>query len=144
MRRFRRLREAVGRRLTWVGASEDLVLAFWAYGADAVSPASLAYAPAYGRLVWDALGRGDRDEAVRLLRLFAWPATDLRMSRPNIDISVVREFAAEFGLPVGDLRPPAEPLTDDERGAVRRLAAVLRQELESVDPARLSPEPARS
>ena len=78
MRRFRRLREAIGSRLIWVGASEDLMLAFWAYGADAVSPASLAYAPWYGRRVWDTLAAGDRDEAVRLLRLFAWPVTDLR------------------------------------------------------------------
>jgi dihydrodipicolinate synthase/N-acetylneuraminate lyase len=131
MRRFRRLHEAFGRRLTWIGASEDLMLAFWAYGADAASPASVAYAPAYARRVWSALGRGDRDEAVRLLRLFAWPVTDLRMSRSNIDVSVVREFAAEFGLPVGELRPPAEPLTADERDAVRRLAGTLRAELES-------------
>jgi 5-dehydro-4-deoxyglucarate dehydratase len=144
MRRFRRLRESLGRRLTWVGASEDLVLAFWAHGADAVSPASLAYAPAYGRRMWDALGRGDRAEAARLLRLFAWPVTDLRLSRPHIDITVVREFAAEFGLPVGDLRPPAEPLTDDERGEVRRLAAVLRTELESAEPGLFSPAVARS
>ena len=35
------------------------------------------------------------------MRLFAWPVTDLRLSRPNIDITVVREFAAEFGLAVG-------------------------------------------
>ena len=128
MRRFRRLREAVGSRLTWVGASEDLVLAFWAYGADAVSPASLAYAPWYARRVWDLLHAGDRDEAIRLLRLFAWPVTDLRLSRPNIDITVVRELAMEFGLEVGDARPPAEPLTDSERWQVRRLADALRQE----------------
>jgi dihydrodipicolinate synthase/N-acetylneuraminate lyase len=112
--------------LTWVGASEDLVLAFWAYGADAVSPASLAYAPWYARRVWDALCRGDRDEAVRLLRVFAWPVTDLRLSRPNIDVTVARELAREFGLEVGEARPPAEALTHDELADVRRLAGVLR------------------
>ena len=128
MRRFRRLREAIGPRLTWIGAPEDLMLAFWAYGADAVSPASLAYAPWYGRRVWDALAAGERDEAVRLMRLFAWPVTDLRLSRPNIDITVVREFAAEFGLAVGEARPPAEPLTAPERRQVRELADALRTE----------------
>jgi 5-dehydro-4-deoxyglucarate dehydratase len=133
MRRFRRLKEAIGARLTWVGASEDLVLAFWAYGADAVSPASLAYAPWYARRVWDLLQAGERDEAVRLLRLFAWPVTDLRLSRPNIDITVVREFAAEFGLPVRELRPPAEPLTEAERQQVRELADAL----QSVAPAQV-------
>ncbi len=128
MRRFRRLREALGPRLTWIGASEDLLLAFWAYDADAVSPASLAYAPWYARRVWDALTAGRREEAVRLLRLFAWPVTDLRLSRPNIDITVVREFAAEFGLAVGEARPPAEPLTASERRQVRDLANILRME----------------
>jgi dihydrodipicolinate synthase/N-acetylneuraminate lyase len=86
----------------------------------------MAYAPWYARRVWDALRRGDRDEATRLQRLFAWPVTDLRLSRPNIDITVVHEFAREFGLPVGALRPPAEPLTATEGAEVRRLAAVLR------------------
>jgi 5-dehydro-4-deoxyglucarate dehydratase len=128
MRRFRRLREALGPRLTWIGASEDLLLAFWAYDADAVSPASLAYAPWYARRVWDALTAGRREEAVGLLRLFAWPVTDLRLSRPNIDITVVREFAAEFGLAVGEARPPAESLTPSERRQVRDLANVLRME----------------
>lgn len=142
MRRFRRLREAIGPRLTWIGASEDLVLAYWAYGADAISPASAAYAPTYSRRVWAALGRGDRDEAVRLLRLFTWPVTDLRLSRPHIDVTVVREFAREFGLPVGDLMPPAQPLTEPEHDEVRRLAGVLRAEAARNPPARPSAGPA--
>jgi hypothetical protein len=78
--------------------------------------------------VWDALTAGRREEAVRLLRLFTWPVTDLRLSRPNIDITVVRAFAAEFGLAVGEARPPAESLTPSERRQVRDLANVLRME----------------
>ena len=62
------------------------------------------------------------------MRLFAWPVTDLRLSRPNIDVTVVREFAAEFGLAVGEARPPAEALTASERRRVRELADALRSE----------------
>ena len=129
LRRFRRLREALGDRLAWIGASEDLAVAYRTHGADAVSPASLAYAPAYARRYWSALDAGDVAEAVRRLRAFAWPVTDLRYSRPDIDISVVRELARCFGRPVGDLRPPAAPLSAAEVAEVERLAGVLRAEL---------------
>jgi 5-dehydro-4-deoxyglucarate dehydratase len=125
LRRFRRLREAVGDRLVWVGASEDLAVAYRTHGADAVSPASLAYQPAYARRYWAALDDGDVTEAVRLLRGFAWPVTDLRYSRPDIEISVVREFARVFGHAVGDLRRPAQALDDAEVREVGRLAAGL-------------------
>jgi 5-dehydro-4-deoxyglucarate dehydratase len=129
LRRFRRLREAIGDRLVWVGASEDLAVAYRTHGADAVSPASLAYAPAYARRYWSALDDGDVAEAMRLLQCFAWPVTDLRWSRPDIETSVVRELARSFGHPVGLLRPPAEELMPDEVDGVERLAAILRAEL---------------
>jgi 5-dehydro-4-deoxyglucarate dehydratase len=132
LRRFRRLREAVGDRLAWIGASEDLGAAYRTHGADAVSPASLACAPAYARRWWGALDAGDVAEAIRLLRLFAWPVTDLRTSRPAIDISVVRELARILGRPVGELRLPAGPLTAAELHEVGRLADVLRTELGAV------------
>ena len=126
LRRFRRLREAIGERLVWIGASEDLAVAYRTHGADAVSPASMAYAPAYARRYWTELDRGDVAEAVRLLRAFAWPVTDLRYSRPDIDISVVRELAMTFGHPVGALRSPAQPLVGAEIREVARLAGILR------------------
>lgn len=125
LRRFRRLREAIGDRLAWVGASEDLAVAYRTHGADAISPASMAYRPAYARRYWAALDQGDVREAISLLRGFAWPVTDLRYSRPDIDISVVRELARVFGLPVGTLRSPARPLGDAEVHEVARLAASL-------------------
>jgi len=126
LRRFRRLREAIGDRLAWIGASEDLAVAYRTHGADAVSPASLAYAPAYAHRYWTALDHGDVAEAVRLLRAFAWPVTDLRYSRPDIDISVVRELAMTLGHQVGALRSPAQPLVDHEIREAARLAGVLR------------------
>jgi 5-dehydro-4-deoxyglucarate dehydratase len=126
IRRFRRLREAIGDRLVWVGASEDLAVAYRTHGADAISPASLAYAPAYARRYWAALDAGDVAQAIGTLRGFAWPVTDLRYSRPGIDISVVRELARQFGRPVGRMRAPAEELRPDEVDRITRLASELR------------------
>lgn len=125
LRAFRRLRQAVGPRLTWIGASEDLAPGYWLYGADAWSPATLAYCAWYAPAWSAALRAGDAAEARRLMALFAWPITDLRMSRPDIDVTVVRELAARYGRPVGRLRSPAEPLTADEIATLGRIADAL-------------------
>ena len=119
MRRFRRLREALGSRLTWIGASEDLVLAFWAYGADAVSPASLAYAPWYARRVWDALCRGDRDEASGSSARSRGPSRTCACRARTSTSRSPASSPREFGLAVGEARAPAEPLTADEQSEVR-------------------------
>jgi 5-dehydro-4-deoxyglucarate dehydratase len=126
LRRFRRLWQALGERLVWIGASEDLAVAYLTHGADAVSPASMAYAPGYAARWWGALQDGDVRGAVELLRRFAWPVTDLRLSRPDIDITVVHELARRFGREVGSPRPPAQPLEPAEIAEVERLAGVLR------------------
>jgi|GEM_PF-5950420 len=125
LRAFRRLRQAAGSRLTWIGASEDLAPAYWLYGADAWSPATLAYCDWYAPAWSAALRAGDVAEARRLMALFAWPITDLRMSRPDIDVTVVRELAARYGRQVGALRSPAQPLTADETARMHRLADIL-------------------
>lgn len=128
LRAFHRLRGAVGDRLTWIGASEDLALGYWAVGADAWSPASLAYAPWYARAWSDALHRGDIATARHLMERIAWPITDLRLSRPDIDITVVRTLAAWAGLAVGHARPPAASLTAAEITRLEELARVLDEE----------------
>jgi 5-dehydro-4-deoxyglucarate dehydratase len=130
LRAFHRLRRAVGDRLTWIGASEDLVLGYWAMGADAWSPASLAYAPWYARAWLGALRCGDLAEAQRLMARVAWPITDLRLSRPDIDVTVVRTLAARSGADVGRARPPAAELTRAEATRLDELAAIMDQERE--------------
>ena len=134
LRLFRQQQMALGDRLVWVCASEDLAVAYQTHGADAVAPASMAYAPGYARRWWAALERGDADEAVRLLRVFAWPLTDLRMSRPDIDTTVVHDLARLFGSWESGLRAPARALDPAESAALAELATALRLELQGVMP----------
>jgi 5-dehydro-4-deoxyglucarate dehydratase len=130
LRAFHRLRGVVGDRLTWIGASEDLALGYWAMGADAWSPASLVYAPWYAPAWLGALQRGDLAEAQRLMERVAWPVTDLRLSRPDIDVAIVRALAARAGTDVGRARPPVAELTRAETTRLEELAANLDQERE--------------
>jgi dihydrodipicolinate synthase/N-acetylneuraminate lyase len=124
VRLFRQLRAAV-KRLRWVSAWEDVALAFSAMGCDAFAPASTAYAPDYARAWIDSLERGDVDHARALLSFHAYPLVDLRLSRPQIDVSVVKAAMAARGLGPGLTRAPASPLTDDEHRAVQRLVGEL-------------------
>jgi dihydrodipicolinate synthase/N-acetylneuraminate lyase len=123
-RLFRQLHDAVP-QLRWVSAWEDVSPAFWAMGCEAFAPASTTYAPAYAR-AWLALLRaGDLAGARALLTAHANPMIDLRLSRPNIDVSVVHEAMRAAAVPVGRARPPAIELTDDERRRVRALVEDL-------------------
>jgi dihydrodipicolinate synthase/N-acetylneuraminate lyase len=124
VRRYRRLHEAMGERLLWVSAWEDVALPFWALGCDAYAPASVAYEPAYSRAWLECLAAGRVAGARRLLAAHAYAMVDLRLSRPGIDVSVVKAAMAERGLPAGDLRAPALPLTPSER---ERVGMLLRE-----------------
>jgi 5-dehydro-4-deoxyglucarate dehydratase len=125
VRLYRRLREAIGDRLLWLSAWEDVALAFWAVGCDAFAPFSTAYAPAYSRAWLGHLETGNVSEARRLLAAHAYPMVDLRLSRPGIDVSAVKAAMAELGLPAGDARAPASPLTREERRLVGSLVRTL-------------------
>jgi 5-dehydro-4-deoxyglucarate dehydratase len=128
VRMYRLLRAAVP-RLRWVSAWEDVALAFWAMGCDAFAPASTAYAPAYARAWLSLLEAGDVSGARQLLALHAYPIVDLRLSRPGIDVSVVKEAMRAMSAPAGGTRPPAQELTDAERARVRELVRRLDQAL---------------
>lgn len=130
VRRYRRLREGLGERLLWLSAWEDVAIAFWAVGCDAFAPASTAYAPAFSRAWLSHLENGSVVEARRLLAAHAYPMVDLRLSRPGIDVAVVKAAMAELGLPAGDVRPPASRLRPEERAEARRLAHLLARSLE--------------
>jgi dihydrodipicolinate synthase/N-acetylneuraminate lyase len=125
VRRYRRLREALGDRLCWISAWEDVALPFWALGCDAFAPASVAYEPAYSRAWYDLLRTGDVEGARRLLVAHAYPMVDLRLSRPGIDVSVVKAAMSERGAAAGDLRAPALKLTAGEHAHARALMRVL-------------------
>jgi dihydrodipicolinate synthase/N-acetylneuraminate lyase len=140
VRGFRRLRAAAP-RLRWVSAWEDVALAFWALGCDTFAPASTAYAPEYAAAWFARLRAGDLPGATALLEAHAYPIVDLRLSRPAIDVAVVKAAMEACGVPAGGLRPPAEALTAAERDAVDVLVARMHDALE----ARSAPSaPARS
>ena len=130
VRLYRRLRTAIGERLLWLSAWEDVAIAFWAVGCDAFAPASTAYAPSYSRAWLDHLENGNVAEARRLLEAHAYPIVDLRLLRPGIEITVVKAAMAALGLPAGEARPPASELRPEEREAADRLARTLSRLLE--------------
>jgi dihydrodipicolinate synthase/N-acetylneuraminate lyase len=131
VRLFRRLRSAVGHGALWVCSWEDGALPFWALGCDAFTPVSAAYAPEYSRAWFERLTANDVAGAARLLEAHAYPMVDLRTSRPNIEVSAVKAAMEISGLPAGDSRPPAEPLTPDEQAVVERLVTALHVALEA-------------
>jgi 5-dehydro-4-deoxyglucarate dehydratase len=127
-RDFRALRRLMGRlddRVTIAAAFEDMTLAYWALGVDALCPASTAHDPAYARACSTHLANGDVATARALLGAFAYPFTDLRLSRPGIDVAVVKEALRLRGHAAGRVRPPGEDLTEGERAAVAALLARL-------------------
>jgi dihydrodipicolinate synthase/N-acetylneuraminate lyase len=128
VRMYRRLRAAAP-RLRWVSAWEDVALAFWAMGCDTFAPASTAYAPRYALTWLSLLRRGDVNGARALLAAHAYPMVDLRLSRPGIDVSVVKEAMRALSAPAGRTRPPAQTLSAAERSHVHELVAKMDQAL---------------
>ena len=131
-RRYRRLRGAQRERLSWIVAYEDLMLPFGAIGAEAFSPVSASYAPEYARAYLSLLAQGDLAGVRRLLEAHAYPLTDLRFSRPHIDVAVVKRAQRACGLPVGAERSPQQPLSPAEEDAVDTLVGSLRSALAEV------------
>lgn len=121
---YRRLRAELGEVPVGV-AWEDVALGYWAYGVEAVSPASAAHDPAYARHWIDALNQHGVDEARRLLDLFGHPFSDLRRSRPGLEIACVKYALALRGGCTPVMRAPAAELTGPEQQEVRRLLDAL-------------------
>lgn len=125
VRLFRQLRWAIGTRLLWVSAWEDVAPAFWAMGAEAFCPFTTAYAPEYSRAWLTCLRQGDLEQADRLLAAHSYPMVDLRLSRPDIDVAAVKAGMRARGVPAGGIRQPAQPLTAVEENRVDRLVTDL-------------------
>jgi dihydrodipicolinate synthase/N-acetylneuraminate lyase len=117
---FRSLRTALG-SVPVSAAWEDVALGYWAYGVDAVSPASAVHDPAYARGWIDALAEPGPREAGRRLDLFGHPFSDLRRSRPGLDLACVKYALALRGHGTAVTRASTTELTEPERLEVRRL-----------------------
>jgi 1-pyrroline-4-hydroxy-2-carboxylate deaminase len=128
-RRYRRLRGALRDRLAWIVAYEDLVLPFGAIGAEAFAPVSASYAPEYARACLGLLANGDLERLRSLLEAHAYPLADLRLSRPQIDVAVVKQAQRACGVPAGGERTPQQPLSRHEVDEVARLVAGMRSAL---------------
>lgn len=129
LRALRRLMQGLEGGITIAAAFEDMTLPYWALGVDALCPASTVHDPAYARRWFAHLQRGDLAAARALLQAFAYPFTDLRLSRPGIDVAVVKEAIRLRGHPAGPVRKPGVALTAAECDAIgdllRRLDASL-------------------
>lgn len=117
---FRRLRTVLG-SVPIAAAWEDAALGYWAYGVDAVSPASATHDPAYARRWIDALAREDPRDAGRLLDVFGHPFSDLRRSRPGLEIACVKHAIALRGHGTAFTRAPSADLTASEQLEIRRM-----------------------
>lgn len=124
-RALRRLMDGLGGEIAVAAAFEDMSLPYWALGVDALCPASTAHDPWYSRAWFGRLRAGDLAAARTLLDAFAYPLTDLRLSRPGIDVAVVKEVLRLRGHAAGGVRPPGVALTDAERVRVAALVARL-------------------
>jgi dihydrodipicolinate synthase/N-acetylneuraminate lyase len=118
---FRRIRAQAGGELPMAAAWEDVALAYWEAGANAVSPASAAHDPAYARRWIDALADEGPDAAHRLLDAFGHPFSELRRSRPGIDVACVKRAFALRGHGSAITRGGSAQLTKAEEEAVERL-----------------------
>lgn len=123
LRALRKLMQALEGRVTIAAAFEDMTLPYWALGVDVLCPASTVHDPAYSRAWLRLLRAGDLASARELLEAFAYPFTDLRLSRPGIDVAVVKEAIRLRGHPAGPAREPGVALNAVECADV---AALLR------------------
>jgi hypothetical protein len=121
---FRGLRKVLG-SVPVSAAWEDVALGYWAYGVDAVSPASAVHDPAYARQWIDVLAREGPREAGRLLDLFGHPFSDLRRSRPGLDVACVKYALALRGHGTAFTRASPTELTEPERLEIRRLLGAI-------------------
>ena len=117
---FRRLRAPARARSRSRRRGRTRHSAYWAYGVDAVSPASATHDPAYARRWIDALADARAcDEARRLLDLFGHPFSDLRRSRPGIDVACVKYALSLRGHCTADDAGPTATLTAAEQARDR-------------------------
>jgi 5-dehydro-4-deoxyglucarate dehydratase len=128
LRLWQAIRERVGDRLTWLGGmGDDLVVPYFAAGAQGFTSSVANYDPSTALALFAAVSKGHFVEADRLLReRGVYAAYELRSRKRGHEVSVVKTAMELVGRPAGPVRPPLLPLTADERV---ELEAIVSQHL---------------
>ena len=118
LRLWAQLRERVGvERLVWLGGmGDDLVVPYFAAGAQGFTSSVANYDPQTALDLFTLVSGGRFAEADRLLReRGVYAAYEMRARRKGHEVSVVKAAMELVGRPAGPVRPPLVPLTPAER-----------------------------
>jgi len=113
---FSRTVQNLGHGIVWsCGTAERFAPFFFLAGARAFTSGLCNFAPQVSRRMFDALKRGNFDEAMKVQKMIT-PLEDLREGR-NVanNVPIVKAAMDYFGLKGGLCRPPIHPLSDEER-----------------------------
>jgi 5-dehydro-4-deoxyglucarate dehydratase len=131
LRLWAQLRERVGvERLVWLGGmGDDLVVPYFAAGAQGFTSSVANYDPQTALDLFGLVSGGRFAEAERLLReRGVYAAYEMRARRKGHEVSVVKAAMELAGRPAGPVRPPLLPLTPAER---EELAGIMHGARES-------------
>jgi 5-dehydro-4-deoxyglucarate dehydratase len=125
LRLWQAIRERVGDRLTWLGGmGDDLVVPYFAAGAQGFTSSVANYDPSTALALFAAVSKGDYAEADRLLReRGVYAAYEMRSRKRGHEVSVVKAAMQLAGRPAGPVRPPLLPLTADERAELQGIVS---------------------
>lgn len=126
LRLWLRLRERVtSGTLVWLaGMGDDLVVPYFAAGAEGFTSSVANYDPPTALELFKLASSGKYNEAEKLLReRGVYAAYDLRARARGHEVSVVKAAMERVGRPAGPVRPPLLPLTAAEQ---QELAGVVR------------------
>lgn len=106
----------LGTKIMWsCGVAERFAPFYWLAGARGLTTGLGNFAPHISQGMYDALSKGDSQEAMRLQKLIA-PFEELREGRDKANnVPVVKAVMDHIGLVGGECRPPISPLTEQER-----------------------------
>ena len=132
LRLWRSIREKVGTdRLVWLaGMGDDLVVPYFAAGAQGFTSSVANYDPRTALDLFDLVSHSEFAAADSLLRQQGvYEAYALRARRKGHEVSVVKAAMELSGMTVGPVRPPLLPLASTEK---KELASIMCRAQDSV------------
>jgi 4-hydroxy-tetrahydrodipicolinate synthase len=106
----------LGTKILWsCGTAERFAPFYWLAGARGLTTGLGNFAPHISQEMYNALSKGDFEEAMRLQRLIS-PFEELREGRDKANnVPVVKAVMDHIGLAGGECRPPISSLTEQEQ-----------------------------